>query len=161
MLLTLVPAIRAQQAASGGDNDDADSKEVFNYVLSMDKIRKLAAVQTDVKALQKANPDLQKQMDNDNTDGNLSALAQKVQKYPRVAAIVKKDGLTPREYIVGTLALIQAGLGVSMKKNGTFQEYPLKMLTLVNPANLKIVEANWDEIVKLMPSIEVKESDFN
>jgi hypothetical protein len=144
------------QTAAPTPQNDPNMKEIFNYTLTMDKIHKLTAVENDMAAYEKAHPELGKEMDADNSDGNLDQLAQKIQKYPPVVAILKKDGVTPREYIVGTLAVVQAGMAVSFKKSGVYKDYPPKMLTSINPANLAFVEKNWDEISKTMPAFQGK-----
>ena len=144
------------QTAAPTPQNDPNMKEIFNYTLTMDKIHKLTAVENDMAVYEKGHSELQKEMDADNSDGNLEQLAQKIQKYPAVAGILKKDGVTPREYIVGTLAVVQAGMAVSFKKSGVYKDYPPKILTAINPANLALVEKNWDEISTTMPAFQSK-----
>jgi hypothetical protein len=65
-------------------------------------------------------------------------------------AILKKNGLTPREYVVGTKTLIQASMAVGLKKDGTYKEYPPELLKVVSPANLAFVEKHFDEVHKVL-----------
>jgi hypothetical protein len=44
---------------------------------------------------------------------------------------------------------VQAAMAVGFKKNGTYKEYPPKMLALVSKANLDFTEQHWDEIQKM------------
>jgi len=143
----------ALHAAPQGGASSADQKELFNYTLTMDKIHKLADAQNDLAALQKSNPDLAKAMDSDDSSGNLDQLVQKLQKFPPVVAVLKKDGLAPREYIVATMTLIQASMAVGMKKSGTYKDYPPKMLELVSQANLTFLEQHWDDLQKDLPAV--------
>jgi hypothetical protein len=157
-VLALAVGASAQTGASTPQNDP-NMKEIFNYTLTMDKIHKLTAVENDMEAYEKAHPELGKEMEADNTDGNLDQMAQKIQKYPPVVAILKKDGVAPREYIVSTLAVMQAGMAVSFKKSGVYKDYPPKILTVVNPSNLAFMEKNWDEISKTMPAFHSKDDN--
>jgi hypothetical protein len=64
-------------------------------------------------------------------------------------AVLAKNGITPREYAVGIMTLVQAGMAVGMKKSGTYKEYPPQMLKLVSKPNLDFVEQHWDVIQKM------------
>jgi hypothetical protein len=147
---------QAKRAAS----DDADQKELYNYVLTLDKIQRFAGVQKDLEALEKSNPQLAKTMDSDDSNGkNISQLAQNMEKYPPVIAVLRKNGLTTREYAVGILTLMQAGMAVGFKKAGTYKEYPPEMLKLVSPANLAFVEQHYADITKAMPTSDKEKED--
>jgi hypothetical protein len=131
----------------------ADMREFHDYVLTMDKIRKLAAVEKDLDALQKNDPQLRQQMEADTSSaGDLNHAAQNFSKYPQAMAVLKKDGLTPREYIVGTICFIQAVTAVGFKKNGTYKDYPPQVLQVVTPVNLAFLEQHWDDVAKIMPT---------
>lgn len=153
LILFASVVVHATPQAGTAGASAADQKELFNYTLTLDKIHKLADAQKDMAALQKSDPALDKSISSDDSEGNLDQLAQKIEKYPPVVAVLKKDGLTPREYIVATMTLIQAGLAVGMKKAGAYQEYPPKMLELVSQANLTFLEKNWDEVQKVVPAL--------
>jgi hypothetical protein len=140
----LLAACAHAQSKGSGDND-ADQKELYNYALSMDKIQKIASATRELQALAKQHPDI-----NDNSDAkNLDATVAKIQKYPEAVAVIKKNGLSPREYVVGIMTVMQASMAVGFKKSGTYKDYPPKMLQLVSKANLEFVEQHWDEMQKL------------
>lgn len=126
-------------------SDDADQKEIYNYVLTMDKVQRMANATKELEALAKQHPEL-KDTGSANT---LSETVAKLQKYPEAVAVIKKNGFTPREYTVGFMTLVQASMAVGFKKSGTYKEYPPKMLQLVSKQNLDFVEQHWDEIQKL------------
>ena len=126
--------------------DDADQKELFNYVLSMDKVRKLSAATKALEPLAKQHPEIQKDTDDAKS---IDALVGKFQKYPDAVAVLAKNGLTPREYIVGLMTTMQAGMAVGFKKSGAIKEYPPEMLKTVSKTNLDFVEQHWDEFQKL------------
>jgi hypothetical protein len=151
-------AIVFAQANRAADNDP-DQKEIYNYVLTLDKIQKLGAVQKDLDTLSKSNPQMAKNMDNDSDSKTINDMVRNIEKYPPVVAVLKKDGLTPREYAVCTMTLLQAGMAVGFKKAGTYKEYPPEMLKVVSPANLSFVEQHYDEITKAMPAMSGNDAD--
>jgi hypothetical protein len=159
--LILASSVMVQAAPQAGTSgaSAADQKELFNYTLTMDKIHKLGDAMKDMEALQKSNPELDKSISSDDSEGSLDQLAAKIQKYPPVVAVLKKDGLTPREYIVVTMTLIQASLAVGLKKAGTYKDYPPKMLELVSQANLTFLEKNWDDVQKTVPALSAAGAD--
>ena len=132
------------QGKRTGD-DDADQKELYNYVLTMDKIQKIASATRGLEALQKQHPEIK----DENNAKTLDETVKKFQKYPDAVAILSKNGLSPREYAVGVMTTMQAAMAVGFKKNGTYKEYPPNMLKLVSKANLDFTEQHWDEIEKL------------
>ena len=80
--LSWTPVLRAARQATLPPPNPADMKEFYNYALSMDKIRRLAAAEKDLDALQKSNPSLQQSLENDNSAANLDQAAQRLQKHP-------------------------------------------------------------------------------
>ncbi|MGD0964265.1 MAG: hypothetical protein ABSA57_10245 [Candidatus Acidiferrales bacterium] len=147
-LAAITPKARAQATAT-----DVNQKELHDYVLTMDKITKLASTQKDIDDLQKSDPAMTKDMSSQDSNGkSIDQMAQGLAKYPPVIAILKRNGFGAREYIVATLTLIQVGTAVGFKKAGTYNEYPPQMLKLVSQANLTFVEQHWDDITKAMPA---------
>jgi hypothetical protein len=130
--------------------DDPDQKELFSYVLTMDKIHKLANATTTLAEAAKRHPDLSAES-SDSKD--LDEMVKKIQKYPEVVSILSKNGLSPREYAVGFFTLLQASIAVGSKKAGEYKEYPPKMLQLVSKTNLDFLEQHYDEIQKMTASM--------
>jgi hypothetical protein len=141
--LLAIGAARAQKS----DANDPDQKELHNYVLTMDKVKKIGSATHDMQEVARKHPEL------DRTSGDdakgLSDLAAKLQKYPEAVSILSRNGLTAREYAVGFFTLIQASMAVGFKKSGAYKEYPPKMLQLVSRQNLDFVDQHFDEIRKL------------
>jgi hypothetical protein len=141
-LTTLLAAAHAQTTKR---QDDPDQKELYNYVLTMDKIQKLDAATKGLEDLSKKHPEVK-----DESDAkSLNDMAQKFQKYPDAMAVLAKNSITPREYAVGLMTLMQAGMAVGMKKSGTYKEYPPELLKVVSKPNLEFVEQHWDVIQKM------------
>src|SRR5690348_1345311 len=138
---TAILLVAGASAQARKNADSADQKELYNYVLTMDKVKKLAAATTQFQELAKKHPELNEEKQTDSK--NLDEMVQKLQKYPDVVAILSKNGLTPREYAVGFMTLMQASMAVGFKKSGTYKEYPPKMLEVVSKANLDFVDQHF------------------
>jgi hypothetical protein len=131
-------------AAAHAQTNNPDQMERFEYVLTMNKVRKLDAVKKSLDELSRKHPDV-----NETNEKTMDDMARKFEKYPDVMAVLARTGVTPREYAVGLLTLMQAGLAVSLKKSGGSHEYPPEILKLVSKANLEFIEQNWDTIQKM------------
>ena len=128
--------------------DDADQKELYDYVLTMDKLQRFAGVEKSLEDLAKQHSDVK----DESNAKTLDEVAQKLQKYPDAVALLKKAGFTPRDYALCAMSILQTGMAVGMKKAGTYKEYPPDMLKLVSKANLDFVEQHWDLIQKITNS---------
>ncbi|HEY1468451.1 MAG TPA: hypothetical protein VGF61_05365 [Candidatus Acidoferrum sp.] len=140
-------AAQAQTAAG----DDPDAKEIATYSLSMDGIRHLATATGQLKEWEQKNPDAAKGMDGDELKNAASVTEQaKIfdSKFPQGTAILKKNGLSTREYLISLYAFVQAAMIVAFKKAGQAPEAD-KLTGVINPANIDLIEKNWDEVQKL------------
>jgi hypothetical protein len=131
------------------DANDPDQKELYKYVLTMDKIKKLGSVTHDMQEAAKKHPELNS-AGGDGDSKDLNDMVSKLQKYPEVVSILSRNGVTPREYAVGFFTLLQASMAVGFKKGGAYKEYPPEMLQLVSRQNLDFVDQHFDEIRKLV-----------
>ena len=91
------------------------------------------------------------EMDNVQQSRSIDGMVQNIKRYPEAVAAINRAGLTPREYVVCLMTVMQTSIAVGFKKSGTFKEYPPKLLQQVSRANLDFTEQHWDEIRKLMP----------
>ena len=137
-------SVAAAAAQSNKGRSTADQKESYNYVLTMDKVQKLKDATKALTALAARYPDLP----SGSSEQTLDEIAQRFQKYPDAMAILNKNGLTPREYVVGTMTMVKALMAVGLKRSGRYKEYPPSMLEVVSPANLAFVEKHYDEVRK-------------
>jgi hypothetical protein len=137
-------SVAAAAAQSKKGRDTADQKEFYNYVLTMDKVQKLGNATKALSALAARYPDLP----SGSSDQTLDEITQRFQEHPDAMAILNKNGLTPREWVVGTMTLSKALMAVGLKRSGTYKEYPPDMLKAVSPANLAFVEKHYDEVRK-------------
>jgi hypothetical protein len=137
-------ALSAPKVVAQGDNNP-DVTEVRHYQLTLDKAQKTAMAMQSINQLIAANPNLSAAMDAGSETTGQKSITQQAQdinsKYPQVAAIIKQNGLTTREFIVATGAIINDMGWVGLKKQGIFKTYPAGMIT---PENAALLEANWD-----------------
>jgi hypothetical protein len=142
---TLHPVL---QARAQMPPDNPDLPEARNYVLTMDKIEKLAAAVDDINKLRASNPALKARMD--AADYSKLPIDQEAKNidanFPEVAAVIHSHDLTTREFILVTMAFFNDVAFVGMKKQGAIQAYPPNSIT---PENAAFVEANWDKLQQL------------
>lgn len=120
----------------------------------MDGIRHLAAATSELKEWEQKNPELSTGMNGDELKnaGSISEQARIfASKFPQATAVLKRNGFSTREYLVSLYAFVEAAMVVTFKKAGQAPDAD-KLNGVVNPANIDLVEKNWDEIQKLNAS---------
>ena len=130
---------------------EAEKKDVKNFVLTADKLDKYEAAVKAIYKVQKDNPAIKKQMDDEdsrNPSITVAGSVAMIEKYTPIANAIKGAGLTPRDFVVMTYTLINAAAAVQMKKVGTIKEYPDTVL----PENISLVDKNYDRIKKIFNS---------
>ena len=106
---------------------EAEKKDVKNFVLTADKLDKYEAAVKAINKVQKDNPSIKKQMDDEdsrNPSNTIAGSVALIEKYPPIANAIKGAGLTPHDFVVMTYTLINSAAAVQMKKVGTIKEYP-------------------------------------
>ena len=142
-ILLSAPLTKAQIS-----DNNPDLVEVRHYRLTMDKVQAAADASEQVNALIASNPELKKRVDADSGDETIDQKAKRFDtSFPDVAAIVRRNGLSTREYVVVTLALMNDYMLVGMKKQGSIKEYPPNAIT---PENAAFVEQNFDKLKVLI-----------
>lgn len=143
-------AIIAVQAQAKKATDDQERKESYAYVLTMDKIYKLGEVRKSLNDWLENNKQTSKKMDEDKSllHGTLAHRARTLDiNYPQFAAIIHKEGLSTREYLLATHVLLQSIMLADAKKEGDTQDYS-KCFEDVSAVNLEFVEQHLEEIRK-------------
>jgi hypothetical protein len=139
---TLLATVGVGQKKSS--DDDADAKEVYNYVLTSDKLQRFDSARKSLQELQKSHPEIKGADD----DENIGQIVKRLQKYPEVVAVLSRNSFAPREFAVCTLTMVQVMIAVGSKKAGLYKEYPPEMLKSVSKANLDFGEQHWDALQK-------------
>ena len=148
-LVAGVPA--AAQTPDEKASAEAEKKDVKNFVLTADKLDKYEAAVKAIYKVQKDNPAIKKQMDDEdsrNPSITVAGSVAMIEQYTPIANAIKGAGLTPRDFVVMTYTLINAAAAVQMKKVGTIKEYPDTVL----PENISLVNKNYDRIKKIFNS---------
>ena len=149
-------AVAQAQANKAADN--LDEKESFAYVLTIDKIDKLTHVRKTLGEWLDANEQVSNRMDHDKslTEGTFFQRARTLDlKYPEVATIIHKEGVSTLECLLANHVLLKAFMLVGAKKQGEVRDYSAAGRD-VNPANLRFVEQHWNEIRKSMQDTRLK-----
>jgi hypothetical protein len=149
--LTLFASFTLATRAQKATDEDPDAKEIAGYCLSMEGIRHLAAATSELKEWEQKNPDVSRGMDGDELK-NAGSITEQAKifdsKFPQATAILKRSGFSTRAYLISLYAFVQAAMVVTFKKAGQAPDTD-KLSGVVNPANIDLIEKNWDEIQKL------------
>jgi hypothetical protein len=101
-----------------------DYSALSNYALTMDNLHRVVQVSTDLTELKKKQPNLPAEMvAQPSLDGKVKFLENK----PEVAAILKKAGISARDYVYTNMVLVRAAVISQMPKNAD-SEAGVKML---------------------------------
>ena len=127
--------------------NDPDLREVRDFRLTSEKVDKWASATQNLKKLADENPGLKENMDKDDNEKNITEIVQRMGKYPQAVTAIRTAGLSPREYVVMSMSLMQSVMAVGLKKQGLLKEYPTDT---INPQNLAFVEQNFERLRQLM-----------
>lgn len=129
---------------------DADDKELASYRLSMDKVRKLVEFQRAVNKAAAADPGLRKRVTaNDSPSGeSIAEMVRRLESEPKMAAITRSVGTTPKDLVLTTISLMQVAMVVQLRKVGA--PPPKELQAGLAKANLDLWRANSAEIERLM-----------
>jgi hypothetical protein len=123
--------------------DAKDSKEIHDYKLTTGNVEKLVSASTKLKDVAEKDPS----MDEDGpTEKTIDDSVKRMEKYPKAVAAVKAAGLSPREFLVGTFALMNASVWSQMIKQ--YPQSAAKMPPEVNRDNLKFADQHPDLVQK-------------
>jgi hypothetical protein len=151
---TTLPAQAAPGAVAGEPRVPPDrpppsnpitADEARAYRLTMDRIRQLARAGEELARLQAARPEIRDSMAVATPDPN--AILERLTSVAPARDAVVRAGLTPRDYTLATIALMQAGMMVEMRNRGAAPDVP------VNEANVALVSENWEEIQRIMREV--------
>jgi hypothetical protein len=123
---------------------DADSQEVMHYTLTDAGLAKYTKASHNLAALAGGPPGCAKDDDSDSESNSISDLAGKLDAAPGAKAAVQSAGMTSREYIVFSMALLQNGLAAwALTQPGG------KLPPGVNKANVDFVNSHGPQLDKL------------
>lgn len=128
-----------------------DEKEMQRFTLTSAFFEKMFAIQEKVMTMEESHPEKGKEGDaaerqhRGKSDDTLDGMVKKTESVPQLANIITAHGLTVRQYIVGTMVLLQASMYAAMKKQMPDMQKPEGL----NMTNVAFVEAHQAELEKL------------
>jgi hypothetical protein len=129
-------------AEAQGGWSAADGAAIKGYLLTMDKLRRANQVMIEFDRLEKTRDDLADD-DEDDTQ-SVAAMVARINAVPEARAVLKKHGLTSRDYVLALLASTHAAAAALMEESGG-QATGMP----VSPRQVKFYKANKAEIDKL------------
>ncbi|HEX6573408.1 MAG TPA: hypothetical protein VF042_00435 [Gemmatimonadaceae bacterium] len=142
-----------------------DLQDVTKYKLSMDKIDKYIQAQRNIAAKYKSMTPAQRQALKDRGDANdasdpnasLDQMAARIEKEPVLVDAIKSAGLSPREFMMVTLSMMQTGMAASVAKmRPNDNQDSLIRAMQANPDNIKWYNEHEAEITQKMKAIEAE-----
>jgi hypothetical protein len=126
-----------------------DTAEVQNYRLTMPVVKKFERVQESLYQSIRKDPSLATKYDktpDDGSDQSIAATVKRMDAMPELKQAVVKAGLTTREYLLATLAMLQVGMAhaMSQSRGADTSKLPANVR-----ANLKLMEQNKAEFDRI------------
>ena len=153
LALATVPLVHAQSAPEPAapaqmappSLPQADKQQIKQYKLTDDNFGRLAAATREAKATgipPQAAPDATRVHSLDDLANQAMAAD------PRIPALVKKYGFTPREFMLANIALMNAIMAVQARSDPSLSSNLNQ--TWVNADNIRFVEAHQAEVQALL-----------
>jgi hypothetical protein len=140
------PAAQAAPAQSAHQLPEADRQAIIQYNLNDDNFNRLVAATKEARA-QNIKPS-DSAVDPSKVH-SLDDLANQVTASdPRIAPLIKKNGFTPREFLLVNLAISNAAMAIQARSNPEQAKYIDQ--SKVNAANVAFVESHHQQIADLM-----------
>lgn len=123
-----------------------DTATLEHYTLTMDKLMRFSKVADDLGAFAKAHPEVKDKLTTDaDQHEDLDAITRRISAMPEVVAIMNKDGLPPREFVLVEMAYLQASMAFAMKP-ADMPDARYCAETHLNPANLAFIRDHQTEL---------------
>ena len=141
---------------------DADLSDISKYRLSMDKVDKYIAAQSNLVAKMKSMSPAERQAldarnDASDSNGNLDDMVAKIEKEPMMVDAIRAAGLSPREWVVITMSMMQTGMAASVAKmRPNDNQDSLIREMKANPENIKWYNEHEAEITQKTKAIDAQ-----
>jgi hypothetical protein len=147
----------APPAAATARGADAELAEVSDYELTMDKVDRLLQAQINLaRAASRMTPaeiealEAEAEAEAEDSDNpSLDDMAANLERHPAAKKAVEDAGISAREYATASLALMQAGMAMSvlsMRPNDNQDSLIREMQA--NPDNVRFLRENMAEITR-------------
>lgn len=132
------------QAKHAKDAPNPDEPIIHDYVLTMDKVYKYADVSKKGEAAAKSDPALAAEMKRiGDMNGYNVEKADMMEKSPHIAAFLKSNGMTARDFVFIPMTAFTAALGIAA------EDAKKQPPAFINAANINFVRDHKDELEKL------------
>jgi hypothetical protein len=135
-------AVAAQQSE--------DDRAIMQHRLTVDLVKQVVAVDRALVALLKKDPGLVKRIPRDTR--GLEASAEQMHQIPELAAILKANRLTPKDYLLTQLAMFSTALTHEFMMSGKLKQLPPNTPThnlefwKANAEALRPLDAEWKQL---------------
>ena len=156
--------------AASNKTADEDLADITKYRLSMDKIDKYLAAQRNMaqkaKDLTPAQRAAMEQRNENDGDPNqsLDEMVRRIEKEPMMVDAIKDAGLSPREFTMITISMMQTAMaaGVAKMRPNDNQDSLIREMK-ANPDNIKFYNENEAEITRKSTQLaaEMKKLGFD
>lgn len=146
---------RAEPSVAGGFASAATAEAVAKsvepgaYRLTMDAVRRTLAAQRNLALATGADPRAAAPQGTEALDAQVAQL----NASPELRRAVEEAGLTPREHVVASWVLFQAGVAQGVIDGGAEARTVLTGIR-IDPANVEFYRANRDQIARLQKVME-------
>ena len=144
--LSSFPSLLALAQGSGHPDKgpNPDEPAIHDYVLTMDKIKKYAETSKGLEAAAKSDPAMAVEMKKiEDADVYNVDKAAMMEKSPHVAAALKSNNITARDFVLTPMTAFTAAIGIAAED--AKKEPP----AFINPENIKFVREHKAELEKL------------
>ena len=155
-------ASQSESAPSNGAQVNEDLSDISRYRLSMDKIDKYIQSQRNLAAkLQSMTPAerqaLKDRGEASDPNASLDDMTAKIEKEPAMVDAIRAAGLSPREYVMITLSMMQTAMaaGVAQMRPNDNQDSLIRAMK-ANPENIKWYNEHAAEINQKTRAVEAE-----
>lgn len=134
----------AQSTKAVAKGPNPDEPAIHDFILTMDKVNKYAALSKKMQAAAGSDPVMMAEMKKvEDTDVYLMEKAALMEKSPHIAAFLKANGITAREFVLIPMTVATAGMA------NAAQDLKGKPPAFVNPANMQFARDHKADLEKL------------
>ncbi len=150
-------------SAAAANQAEEDLADVTRYRLTMDKYDKYLAAQRNIMMKAKdMTPEQRKAMEErndarDSNNANLDEMTRNIEAEPMMVSAIRDAGLSPREYSVLTVSIMQSAMaaGVAKMRPSDNQDSLIREMK-ANPENVKFFQANEAELTRKQKELEAE-----
>lgn len=155
----------ATAAAPSASNQSGDEqlKDIAEYKLTMDKYDKYLAAQRNIALKAKDQSPAEKQAFRQRADArgdanaSLDDMVRNIESEPLMSSAVREAGLSPREFTMITVAMMQTAMAASVAKMRPKDNQDSLIREMkANPDNVKFWQSNEAELTKKQKDLEAE-----